>query len=159
MANYGVTNGSTASGGTQQATTTTYVGPLVSLVAGTTARRIKLYDILIGTNGTPADNFMEFDISRVTGASSLTIYAAQSLDNADAAALTVAAVNSSLAGTVTTLTNLFYVGINQRASYRWVAAPGSELVGPATTSAGLQLRCRSAAYVGTATGTLLFQEQ
>lgn len=158
MANYSITNGSTTGAGTQQATATTYVGPLVSMVNSATVRRIKLYDILIGTNGTPADNFMEFEVQRVTAASSLTILAANALDPADAAALTTCAVNSSLGGTVAT-GQLFYVGINQRASYRWVAAPGSELVGPATSSAGLQLLCRSAAYTGTATGAVLFQEQ
>lgn len=160
MANYGITNGSTSGGGTQQPTAATYVGSLIGVVGSTTApRRIKVYDVLIGTNGTPADNFVEWDISRVTASSTTTVLAAQSLDNADATALTVAAVNSSTFGTVTTGSNLFYVGINQRASYRWVAAPGSELVSPATSSAGFQLRVRSAAYTGTATGTLLFQEQ
>lgn len=159
MANYGITNGSTTGGGTQQATATAYAGPLVSLVASATVRRLKIYDILIGTNGTPADNFVEWDVSRVTTASSLTILAATPLDAADASALTTAAVNSSISGTITTGTNVFYVGINQRASYRWVAAPGSELVGPAVSSNGFQLRTRSAGYTGTATATVLFQEQ
>lgn len=160
MANYGITNGSTSGGGTQQPTTAAYTGALIGLTQlAATVRREKIYDVLIGTNGTPADNFVEWDISRVTLGSTTTVLAAQSLDNADAVALTVATVNSSTFGTITTGTNVFYVGINQRASYRWVAAPGSELVAPATSSAGFQLRARSAAYTGTCTGTILFQEQ
>lgn len=160
MANYAITNGSTTGGGTQQPTASTYVGAVLGLSQLTASvRRTKIYDILIGTNGTPADNFIEWDVSRITTGSTTTILAAAPLDTADAVALTVATVNSSTFGTITTGTNVFYVGVNQRASYRWVAAPGSELVGPATSSAGFQLRARSAGYTGTVTGTFLFQEQ
>jgi hypothetical protein len=160
MAQYSITNGSTSGGGTQQNMTTTYVGALIGLASSTsTPRRFKIYDVLIGTNGTPADNFVEWDISRITASSTSTVLAAQPLDPANAAALTVATVNSSTFGTITTGSNVFYVGINQRASYRWVAAPGGELVAPATSSAGFQLRTRSGGYTGTATGTLHFEEQ
>jgi hypothetical protein len=160
MAKYSITNGSTSGGGTQQPTTTTYVGALIGLASSTTTpRRFKVYDVLIGTNGTPADNFIEWDISRITVQSTTTVLAAQPIDPADANALTVATVNSSTFGTITTGSNVFYVSINQRASYRWVAAPGGELVAPATSSAGFQLRVRSGGYTGTATGTLHFEEQ
>ena len=164
MANYTLTNGSSAGAGTQQAVTTTYVNPLlVSGAAVTAPRRGKVYDLLIGTNGTPADNFMEWDISRVTVVSTSsvaagTLVAAPPLDAADAAALTICTVNSTGAPTIS-VPNIFYVGVNQRASYRWVAAPGSELVWPATSSAGFALRARSGGYTGTATGTWMFQEQ
>lgn len=159
MANYALTNGSTTGGGTQQPTATTYVGALLGLTQlAATPRRIKVYDLLIGTNATPADNFLEFDIGRVTAASTTTVLAANALDPADAAALTAASVNSSTFGAQAG-NEVWYVGINQRASYRWVAAPGSELVAAAASSVGFQLRCRSATYTGTATGTLLFQEQ
>ena len=160
MAKYAITNGSTSGGGTQQATATAYTGAILGVSAqGTTPRRIKVYDVLIGTNGTPADNFLEWDISRITASSTTTVLAAQPLDPADAAALTVATVNSSTFGTITSGSNVFYVGVNQRASYRWVAAPGGELVSPATSSNGFQLRCRSGGYTGTATGTFHFEEQ
>lgn len=159
MANFAITNGSTSGGGTQQPTTPGYTGALLGLTTQTTLKRFKIYDVLIGTNGTPADNFVEWDISRVTAASTTTVLAAQPLDSADSASLLNATVNSSTFGTITTGSNVFYIGVNQRASYRWVAAPGSELVGPATSSNGFQLRCRSAAYTGTATGTILYQEQ
>ena len=157
MANYSATNGSSASAGTQQATATTYVGALLGLTTLTTLRRGKIYDLLIGTNGTPADNFMEWDISRVTAASTSTTVTPQPLDFADQAAVGIATANSSTFGTIS-IQNVFYVGVNQRASYRWVAAPGSELVWPATSSNGFQLRQRSGGYTGTATGTWMWQE-
>lgn len=160
MAKYAITNGSTTGGGTQQATTTTYVGSLIGLTGANSApRRFKIYDILIGTNGTPADNYVEWDVSRVTTNSTATTLTPQPLDMADATSLTTTTVNSSTFGTITTGSNVFYVGVNQRASYRWVAAPGGELVSPATSSAGFQLRVRSGAYTGTATGTIHFEEQ
>lgn len=159
MANYVATNGSTASAGTQQSLSTTYGGAILGLNGPTSApRRGKVYDLLIGTNGTPADNYVEWDISRVTTSSTATIVTPQPLDSADAAATTVTTVNSSAAGTIS-VQNILYVGINQRASYRWVAAPGSELVWPATSSNGLQLRARSGGYTGTATATWMWQEQ
>lgn len=160
MAKYAVTNGSTSSGGTQQAMSTAYVGALIGLTGANSApRRIKIYDVLLGTNGTPADNYVEWDISRITAASTATSFTPAPLDQADAASLTTTTVNSSTFGTITTLSNQLYVGVNQRASYRWVAAPGGELVSPATSSAGFQLRARSGGYTGTATGTIHFEEQ
>lgn len=159
MAKYAITNGSTSGGGTQQNMTTTYVGALLGISSSSaTPRRLKVYDVMIGTNGTPADNFIEWDISRITVASTATAVAAPPLDPADAAALCLATVNSSTHGTIS-VPNLFYLGMNQRASYRWVASPGGELVSPATSANGFQLRARSGGYTGTATGTFHFEEQ
>lgn len=160
MAKYAITNGSTSGAGTQQNLTTTYVGAIIGLTGANSApRRIKIYDLLIGTNGTPADNFIEWDISRVTLASTATSATPQPLDIADATSLTTTTVNSSTFGTITANSNVFYLGANQRASYRWVASPGGELISPATSSAGFQLRARSGAYTGTVTGTIHFEEQ
>ena len=160
MANYAITNGSTSNAGSQQATASAYTQAVLGVTGANSApRRVKWYDLLIGTNGTPADNFIEWTVDKVTLASTATTATPQPLDAADAAAVSTVTVNSSQFGTITANSEVFYVGVNQRASYRWVAAPGSELVAPATSSAGFQLRARSAGYTGTVTGTLLFQEQ
>ncbi len=182
MANFGVTN-STAigAGNVQQAVASTYKSLIVmgnSSATGSTVgagmyRRGKLYDILIGTNGTPADNYMEFDVTRITlgttpaGTTTLGISSLSStygLDPADSnGCVNWLQINSTGEVGVTATTEVWYVGVNQRASYRWVAAPGSELVWPAVSSAtasgGLSLRVRSGGYTGTATGNVLFQEQ
>ncbi len=183
MANFAVTNGSTQIGGvavgsTQAAMTTTYktlitignsTGSLTTV--GGQLRRGKLYDILIGTNGTPADNAMEFEIARITmgastvlggGISSLSSWLG--LDQADnTGCVASVGMNSSIETAYTYLTQPWYVGINQRASYRWVAAPGGEIVYPANSSAtgdnGTSLRAKSGGYTGTATGTVHFSEQ
>ena len=49
--------------------------------------------------------------------------------------------------------------MNQRASYRWVAAPGSELVYPALANNGFVLRAKSGGYTSTFTGAVLVEEQ
>ena len=161
MANYAVSNSTTTGGlGTAQAMSTTFKTIITMVSSTTNLRRGKMYDILIGTNGTPADNYLEFDVARTTGTSSGgTSYVCPPLDSADGVAFTVTTVNSTTEGTITANSDLFYIGINQRASYRWVAAPGSELVWPATSSNGLVLRARSGAYTGTVTSNTLFQEQ
>lgn len=173
MPNYSVTNSTATGGNAQQSMTTTY--KTLCAVAASTGilnapvnpglKRGKVYDVLIGTNGTPADNAMEFDIIRTTNVGSSMVWlgslssisSALSLDLADPGCSSYVLINSSAETNITVTSEVFYVGINQRASYRWVAAPGSELVWPATSSAGLALRARSA-YTGTATGQMLFTE-
>jgi len=159
MAEFAATNGSSASAGTQFSITTTYVGSILGVGSSTTIlKRGKVYDVLIGTNGTPADNAVEWDISRVTTMSTATVITPQPLDTANSAAVSVCTANSTTMGTIA-IQNLWYVGVNQRASYRWVAAPGSELVWPATSSNGVQLRARSPGYTSTVTGSWMWQEQ
>lgn len=180
MANFTITNSTAIGGGlTQQAVAATYKSLVI--IANSTAttantgagmlRRGKLYDLLVGTNGTPADNFMEWDVTRATigttpAAVTVQISSLSStfgLDTADPGYVAATAINSSAEGGVTATNEIWYVGVNQRASYRWVAAPGSELVYPAVSSAtasnGVSLRTRSGGYTGTATATLLFNEQ
>jgi len=151
MANYAVT-------GTQAVTAATYK-TIISVVSSATVRRVKWYDVLIGTAGTPADNVLQFDISRITAAGTSTAFTEPPLDPADAAGLSTCGVNHTVEPTVTANSSVFNIGINQRASYRWVAAPGSELVSPATSAAGFALRVLSPAYTGVSTGNILFQEQ
>lgn len=179
MANYAVANSTVNGFGSSQAAMTTAYKTICAVGASTQSgsgnvslRRGKLYDILIGTNGTPADNYMEFDVIRATLVTSGSAWAgalssvssAITLDMADGTTAGLLAVNSSNEGQITQVgQDVWYVGINQRASYRWVAAPGSELVYPAVSSAtgsnGLALRARSGAYTGTTTGTVLNSEQ
>lgn len=163
MANYTITNGSTNA--TQLTATSTYA-PLITMGGSTTAaslRRGKQYDVLVGTDGAPGDTALDFQIVRVTlvsttGAAAGTLTAAPPLDPADVAALTTVTINSTGTPTVT-VPGLWFIGMNQRASYRWVCAPGSELVWPATASNGLSLQAKSASYTGALTGTIMFQEQ
>jgi hypothetical protein len=164
MANFAVSNSTLGGTGTQQAMATAYktVCAVYASTTGTTSlvRRGKIYDLLVGTNASvPADNSIEWSVGRLTAPSTGSLVSANPLDPADAAMASGSIANSTTEGTFTSSGEVFYVGVNQRASYRWVAAPGSELVYPATSSAGLGLRARSPAYTGTVTGTIYNQEQ
>jgi hypothetical protein len=145
-------------GGTQQATSATYKSQLILTAATATLTRALLQEIDVGTPGTPADNYMEYDISRQTAAGTATAITPVGTDTTFRAAGTVGAANATAEGTITANTSLFYLALNQRASYRWVAAPGSELIIPAVNLNGLALRARSAAYTGTVSAHGLFIE-
>jgi hypothetical protein len=181
MANLAITNSTAIGGGNvQQAVAATYKSLIVTgnssvttaTVGGGAFRRGKLYDILIGTNGTPADNFMEFDCttitlgttpSGITGTQISSLSSTFGLDPADNAFVAALLINSTAEVGIAALTEKWYIGLNQRASYRWVAAPGSEILYPANSSTtgtnALSVRVRSGGYTGTATATTLVQEQ
>src|SRR3990167_2040688 len=148
MARYSVSN---LHAGTQQNLSSSYK-TLVSLTAATgatTLRRGWVYDILVGADGTPADNSITYKIDRQTTVGTGTATVGSPLDAGDAAGLLEETVNNTIEPTVTAATQMFELAVNQRASYRWVAAPGGELVVPATNVAGLGLRAKSAAYTST----------
>jgi hypothetical protein len=76
MANYQISNSTVAGFGTQQAPLAVRPTRPSCYAASTQAagvntgngslRRGKIYDILVGTNGTPADNYLEWQISKAT---------------------------------------------------------------------------------------------
>lgn len=181
MANFTIMNSTAIGGGNvQQALAATYKSLVIAgNSSATTAsfgaggyRRGKLYDILIGTNGTPADNFTEFDVvlvtlgttpSGITGTLISSLSSTFANDPADINFVSAISINSTAEVGITAVTEKWYIGMNQRASYRWVCAPGSEILYPANSSAtgsnGLSLRARSAGYTGTATGNVMINEQ
>jgi hypothetical protein len=152
MAKYAIT-------GTQASVSGSYKTVLDVFATTAALRRGKVFDVLIGTNGTPADNYLQWDISRMTADGTGTAVTPNALDPADAAASATAKNNYTAEPTVTANSSLLNVGVNQRASYRWVAAPGSELVFPATANNGLALRTLSGGYTGSATGDVMYEEQ
>jgi hypothetical protein len=181
MANFTLANSTAIGGGNvQQAIAATYKS--LCVVGNSSAssatfsnggyRRGKLYDILIGTNGVPADNFLEFDVALITLGTTPTgivntlvssISSNFATDPADTTFISAMQINSTGEVGITANTEKWYLGMNQRASYRWVCNPGSELLYPANSSAtgnnGLSFRVRSGGYTGTAAGTIMVSEQ
>jgi hypothetical protein len=144
---------------TQTAMTTTFK-TLVNLAIGaTTFRRIKVHEFVFGTDGTPADNAMTWDVSRTTTVGTGVAGVVVPLDSADSAFLGTSTINHTIEPTVTANTSVWTAGMNQRATHRWVAYPGQELVVPATTLNGLAFRARSPGYTGTAVAQVEFVEQ
>ncbi len=132
---------------------------ILGVDAGTTARRIKVYDLLMGSDATPADNAAEYNLQRYTVDGTSTAVTPVALDPADPAALAEAGEAHSVEPTYTANAVLLNWSQNQRATFRWVAAPGSEMVIPATTDSGVGIL--SVTVAGSAvnmTATILFEE-
>lgn len=109
--------------------------PLINLVSAATVRP-KVYDILMGSDATPADNAAKYAMQRGTTAgtpgSSIT---PQAIDPGDPVALASAGLAIFGAGpTLTANAFLLQWAQNQRATFRWVAAPTKELVLPAAVN-------------------------
>jgi hypothetical protein len=157
MAKFVVTN---SLGGTQQAMTTSYK-TLIALTAQTAfLGRFKIYEVMIGTNGAPADNYMEYDISLQTAAGTATAVTPRAIDPADQGTnSTLCVVNATAEGTITASSSVFYVSMNQRATLIWKAQiPDDMYVAPPVNLAGFAIRARSGAYTGTVTATVKFIE-
>lgn len=98
--------------------------------------RPRIYDIICGSDATPADNSAEYNLQRYTAAGTSTAFTPVALDPADPAALASAGVNHSVEPTYTASAIVLEWAQNQRATFRWVAAPGGEIVLPATAANG-----------------------
>lgn len=118
------------------ASTTASVGS-IGAVSTTQARRGKVYDVMFGSEATPADAAILWTMRRYTAAGTSTAVTPVSLDPADAAFLGQAGENHTVEPTYTAGAILLNIPLNQRATFRWVAAPGGEIVYPATTANGV----------------------
>lgn len=114
--------------------------PIMNLLS-TTAIRPRIYDLVVSSSSTPADNVGQFKLQRCTTAgtpgSALSTFP---VDYGDPASTATAGL--AIFGAGPTLTaNAFVLqwSQNQRATFRWVAAPSKEIVIPATASYGIAL--------------------
>lgn len=153
MANFGVNM-------TRTASTTLSVGSLTA--AASNPRRYKLYDWgFSAAEGTVGDGVFEWEIQRCTTAGTAGSNPTPvSVDPGDTqAATTVCGQAHTTDPTLTANTVLFAMGLNQRASFRWVPAPGKELIIPATASNGLAFRTPVASAAVAARFQAFFEEQ
>ena len=110
----------------------------LTIAAQSTAHRNEIYDITIGNVGAPADLVTLHTIQRITAVGTAGSSVTPSLlDIADRASQSAAGENHSSEPTYTSATELLEIPLNHRATFRWVAAPGSELITPATNNAGI----------------------
>jgi hypothetical protein len=114
--------------------------PIMTLTAAAT-RRLRLYDMVHGSDATPADNAGSYTMRRhTTTPAGGTAITPAPLDPADPAAIGTAMMGPSIgAPTLTANTLVNQYGVNQRATFRWVATPGNEIVIPATAQNGISL--------------------
>lgn len=117
------------------ASTTLPVGNIIA--DATRPRRGRVYELVFGSEATPADNPFLWQIQRCTTAGTGTSITPVAVNPADAATEADAAYNHTIAPTLTANAFVLSVALNQRATFRWVANPGEELIYPATASNGL----------------------
>lgn len=100
----------------------------------TTAIRPALYDLISGSDATPADNAAEYNLNRTTTAGTSTGVTPQALDSGDPSATATAGEAHSAEPTYTANAVLLNYMHNQRATFRWVSAPDSEIKLPAAAN-------------------------
>lgn len=121
--------------------------------------RPAVYDIMFGHGGTPADNVIRWEVPRATTSATGAAVVENALDPAWAALNLAVCEEEVTAGpTVTANSQVLDFDLNQRATFRWVAAPGGEILLPATAANGVLFNASSAAYTGIARATIMWQE-
>lgn len=132
--------------------------PMFTVVANTTVRG-RVYDFISGSDATPADAATKLGFRRIsargTAATSVT---ANALDPADPAALLLYDATWNINPTITATSEVLQVPHNQRATFRWVAVPDSEIIIPATSGAGLALMSIVASATANYAWTTMWQE-
>lgn len=140
--------------------TASATNPLATLDANGATTRARLYDLVIGSDATPADAATKLAIQRCTTSGlGTTAVTPNPLDPADPASLmTWYSAWTSTQPTITATSTILQVGMNQRATFRWVAVPDSELVVPATQWNGLALMSVVASATANYAFTAMWQE-
>lgn len=134
--------------------------PVGSITAAAASmRRAKVYDLFFGSEATPADNAFLYSVQRCTTAGTAgTNPTPIALDPGDSLASTIV-IGQAHTVTPTGSTVLMTVPLNQRATFRWVAAPGGELLIPATASNGIKFETPTAGGLVAVTVSAHFEEQ
>ena len=111
----------------------------LTIAAQSTAHRNSIYEIWFGNIGAPADLVSVYTVSRITAATTTaagTTVTPGLIDMADRASQSKCLENCTTEPTYTANQELLEVPLNHRATFRWVAAPGGELITPATNNFG-----------------------
>ncbi len=142
------------------ATNTAATTILYVVSPASTFRRIHLYEVILGSQATPADQAAQYQIRRLTdedttpGGAGVT---GVPLDIDDSVAISAAVEDPSGEPTYETGA-LLEIALNQRATFRWVAAPGSEFICTAAEDQGFGIEAVAVTSAYIANATLLWKE-
>ena len=128
MAKYGVL--------LEKATLSTTVGLGALINPGASPRRFAIGDLNFGSQSAAGDGTIQLEVNRSTTAPTGTAITPAQLDMADPASIMVANENLTVQGTNTAGVIPYGDAQNQRATFRWVARQGEEIIAPATINAG-----------------------
>ena len=111
----------------------------LTIASQSTVHRNSIYEIWFGNIGAPADLVSVYTIARITAATTEaagTTVTPSLLDLADRASQSKCLENCTTEPTYTANQQLLEIPLNHRATFRWVAAPGGELITVATDKFG-----------------------
>lgn len=134
--------------------------PVASVTAAAASpRRFKVYDMVVGSEATPQDSIFLWRCFYVTAPGTATAVTPQALDISDTIASTVVGNENHTIDATPSGVSVLQIPLNQRATFRWVAAPGGELIAPATTTDGFALYTPTASALIAVSATIHFDEQ
>ena len=94
-------------------------------LAGATTNRPQIYDLVFGHGSAPADTVIRWEVIRWTAVNTGDVAVENALDPSSPTALAAALEEITAGGTITADSQVLDMDLNQRATFRWVAAPGS----------------------------------
>jgi hypothetical protein len=130
---------------------------VLSVIAATTVRP-KIADLVLSSLSTPNDYSADFQLQRFSADGTATAVTPQPLDFGERAAVATSKHTYTVEPTLTANEILLRISHNQRATCRWVASPGRELVIPALAGDGIALLCNAVSTQFTEVATIFFDE-
>jgi len=126
--------------------------PVGSVGVGTTTR-FDIYDLMLGSEATPQDSVFLWRMFACSAMGTSTAVTPKALDinNINAAAI-LGGENHTIDATPVGGAMLS-IALNQRATFRWVAAPGGELISASTAASGFALYTPTASALIAVTAT------
>ena len=128
--------------------------------AATPTTRGRIYEVVVGSVATPDDQAADFLLNRTTAVGTEgSGLVPNNLDPGGPAGAYDSGLGVfSVEPTYTAAKQLLAFQLNQRATFRWVAAPGSELVMTATQNNGAGLKTVTSTSTQAHGATILFEE-
>jgi hypothetical protein len=122
------------------------------------ARRFHVWDMVFGTAASPADGTYSLSVLRTsTAAGTSTGMTPSPLSTADSACLAAGGLTFTVNPTLSV--PLLALGMNQRSTVRWFAAPGEELQVASTQFNGIGVQPKSPSPTASdIAGTIVFDE-
>lgn len=135
MPNYGLAGSETLAAGSTI---------LYGVNGATSPRRIALHHVILGASGTPDDQAAQIDIQRIDDENATPGGVAKTpvpLDEGDPAALSNGVEAPTGEPTYETALAILELGLNQRATFQWIATPGKEPRASAAEDTGFGAIC------------------
>jgi hypothetical protein len=127
--------------------------------AATPTNRGKIFDIVVGSVATPADQATRFQLARTTAVGTEgSGFVPNNLDPAGPAGAYDSGIGHSAEPTYTANKELLNFSLNQRATFRYVCSPGYEFILAATQNNGAGLKSKSSTGTPANEATILFEE-